>query len=119
VTTQAFKKRLVLSLLFTLLALALSAFVFTPPLFASESTTVAATAAPARGDLMWVVISAAVAFSFGAAAAGYAISHVGAAAMGAMSEKPEIGSQALIFIALAEGLVVFGFITALMILGKV
>jgi V/A-type H+-transporting ATPase subunit K len=38
--------------------------------------------------------------------------------MGAMSEKPEIGSQALIFIALAEGLVVFGFITALMILGK-
>ncbi|MFA7643236.1 MAG: ATP synthase subunit C, partial [Sphaerochaetaceae bacterium] len=61
----------------------------------------------------------AVAFSFGAAAAGYAISHVGAAAMGAMSEKPEIGSQALIFIALAEGLVVFGFITALMILGKV
>jgi V/A-type H+-transporting ATPase subunit K len=39
--------------------------------------------------------------------------------MGAMSEKPEIGAQALIFIALAEGLVVFGFITALMILGKV
>jgi V/A-type H+-transporting ATPase subunit K len=68
---------------------------------------------------MWVVISAAIAFSFGAIAAGYAISHVGSAAMGAMSEKPEIGSQALIFIALAEGLVVFGFITALMILGKV
>jgi len=39
--------------------------------------------------------------------------------MGTIGEKPELASQALIFIALAEGLVVFGFITALMILGKV
>jgi V/A-type H+-transporting ATPase subunit K len=66
----------------------------------------------------WGFISAAAAFGFGALGAGMAISSVGAAAMGAMSEKPEIGGQALIFIALAEGLVVFGFITALMILGK-
>lgn len=65
------------------------------------------------------LIAAAVAFAAGALAAGFAISHVGAAAMGAVAEKPEIGGQALIFIALAEGLVVFGFITALMILGKI
>ena len=64
------------------------------------------------------LIAAAVAFGFGAIGAGMAISTVGAAAMGAIGEKPEIASQALIFIALAEGLVVFGFITALMILGK-
>ncbi|MBN1561767.1 F0F1 ATP synthase subunit C [candidate division KSB1 bacterium] len=64
------------------------------------------------------LIAAAIAFAAGALAAGFAISHVGAAAMGAVAEKPEIGGQALIFIALAEGLVVFGFITALMILGK-
>ena len=55
----------------------------------------------------WGFISAAAAFGFGALGAGMAISAVGAAAMGAMSEKPEIGGQALIFIALAEGLVVF------------
>jgi V/A-type H+/Na+-transporting ATPase subunit K len=65
------------------------------------------------------LLAAAIAFGAGAIGAGYAISHVGAAAMGAVAEKPEIGGQALIFIALAEGLVVFGFITALMILGKV
>ena len=64
-------------------------------------------------------LAAAIAFGAGALAAGFAISHVGAAAMGAVAEKPEIAGQALIFIALAEGLVVFGFITALMILGKV
>ncbi len=65
------------------------------------------------------LLAAAIAFGAGAIAAGIAISHVGAAAMGAVAEKPEIAGQALIFIALAEGLVVFGFITALMILGKV
>jgi V/A-type H+-transporting ATPase subunit K len=65
------------------------------------------------------LIAAAVAFGFGALGAGLAIGNVGAAAMGAVAEKPEIAGQALIFIALAEGLVVFGFITALMILGKV
>lgn len=65
------------------------------------------------------LIAAAVAFGFGAIGAGIAIANVGAAAMGAIAEKPEIAGQALIFIALAEGLVVFGFITALMILGKI
>ena len=64
------------------------------------------------------LIAAAVAFGLGAIGAGLAIGSVGAAAMGAIGEKPEIAGQALIFVALAEGLVVFGFITALMILGK-
>jgi len=64
-------------------------------------------------------IAAAVAFGLGAIGAGIAIGNVGAAAMGAVAEKPEVAGQALIFVALAEGLVVFGFITALMILGKV
>jgi V/A-type H+-transporting ATPase subunit K len=65
------------------------------------------------------LVAAAIAFGFGALGAGLAIGNVGAAAMGAVAEKPEIAGQALIFIALAEGLVIFGFITALMILGKV
>jgi len=117
VTMHMFKKRLFLSIGITFLLLVLSGVIFAPPLFAAE--TAAESSSTSSNDLMWVVISAAIAFSFGAVAAGFAISHVGAAAMGAMSEKPEIGSQALIFIALAEGLVVFGFITALMILGKV
>ena len=69
--------------------------------------------------LVYGLIAASAAFGLGAIAAGYAISHVGAAAMGAVAEKPEIAGQALIFVALAEGIVVFGFITALMILGKV
>jgi V/A-type H+-transporting ATPase subunit K len=73
-----------------------------------------------KADVMkYGLIAAAVAFGLGAIGAGVAISHVGAAAMGAVAEKPQIAGQALIFVALAEGLVVFGFITALMILAKV
>jgi V/A-type H+-transporting ATPase subunit K len=71
------------------------------------------------GVMKFGLIAAAVAFGLGAIGAGFAISHVGAAAMGAVAEKPQIAGQALIFVALAEGLVVFGFITALMILGKI
>ncbi len=75
---------------------------------------------PEQAEVMkWELVAAAAAFGLGAIGAGIAIANVGAAAMGAIGEKPEIASQALIFIALAEGLVVFGFITALMILGKV
>jgi V/A-type H+-transporting ATPase subunit K len=73
-----------------------------------------------KADVMkYGLIAAAIAFGLGAIGAGIAISHVGAAAMGAIAEKPQIAGQALIFVALAEGLVVFGFITALMILGKI
>ena len=71
------------------------------------------------GALKFGFIAATIAFGLGAVGAGIAISHVGAAAMGAVAEKPQIAGQALIFVALAEGIVVFGFITALMILGKV
>ena len=71
------------------------------------------------GVMKYGLIAAAVAFGLGAIGAGIAISHVGAAAMGAVAEKPQIAGQALLFVALAEGLVVFGFITALMILAKI
>ncbi len=71
------------------------------------------------GVMKYALIAASVAFGLGAIGAGIAISHVGAAAMGAVAEKPEVGSQALLFIALAEGLVVFGFITSILILNKV
>lgn len=71
------------------------------------------------GVMKYGMVAAAIAFGLGAVGAGIAISHVGAAAMGAVAEKPQIAGQALIFVALAEGIVVFGFITALMILGKI
>ncbi|MDC7231759.1 MAG: ATP synthase subunit C [Spirochaetales bacterium] len=87
-------------------------------LSAEEAHATEVTAEVARVQTFGL-LAAALAFAAAAIGAGIAISHVGSAAMGAIGEKPEIAGQALIFIALAEGIVVFGFITALMILGKI
>ena len=66
---------------------------------------------------MFRLVAAAVAFGLGAISSGIAIANIGAAAMGAIGEKPEIAGQALLFIAMADTLVIFGFITALLMLG--
>jgi V/A-type H+/Na+-transporting ATPase subunit K len=51
--------------------------------------------------------------------AGYAVGRIGAAAMGAAAEKPELLTRSLLFVALAEGLAVLGFAIAMMILQKI
>ncbi len=91
----------------------------TAAVFAQTDTTSGGLTAEEAGVKKYGLMAAAIAFGLGAIGASIAIAYVGSAAMGTLGEKPELASQALIFIALAEGLVVFGFITALMILGKV
>lgn len=49
-------------------------------------------------------------------AAAYAVGKVGSAAMGACAEKPELVGRALIFVAIGEGIAVFGVIVALLML---
>jgi V/A-type H+-transporting ATPase subunit K len=118
-----FKKRVAVSLLVLFMIFGAAFLLSASNLFA-ETTNAEPAQTPAidtvKAEVMkFGLVAAAIAFGFGAIGAGIAIAHVGAAAMGAIGEKPEIAGQALIFIALAEGLVVFGFITALMILGRV
>jgi len=48
----------------------------------------------------------------------YALAKIGSAAMGAMSEKPEIGGRALIFLGMAEGIAIYGLIVAIMLVNK-
>ena len=64
-------------------------------------------------------LAAALSTGLSAVAAGIAVAHVGAAAVGAISEKPEMAGRALIFVGLAEGIAIYGLIIAIMILGKV
>jgi V/A-type H+-transporting ATPase subunit K len=120
---KAFKEKVVQSIVALLIVLGISGTFFCSTVLAetpgkTEIVEPAMTAEEA-GVMKFGLIAASVAFGLGAIGAGFAISHVGAAAMGAIAEKPEMAGQALIFVALAEGLVVFGFITALMILGKI
>jgi len=68
--------------------------------------------------VMWGYISAALSTGIGALGAAYAVSHVGAAALGAMGERPELAGRALIFVGLAEGIAIYGLIISIMILAR-
>lgn len=62
----------------------------------------------------------AAAFSVGVSilGAGYAVGRIGSAALGAISEKPELLPRAILFVALGEGLAVLGFAFAMLLLQK-
>jgi len=70
----------------------------------------------ASSVLMWKYISAAVAVGLSCIAGGIAVGQIGAAAMGAMSENPELSGKALPYAGLAEGICLWGFLVALLIL---
>lgn len=61
-------------------------------------------------------LSAAIAVAFGCIAGAMAVGKIGAAAMGALSENPEVSGKALPFVGLAEGICLWGFIIAFMII---
>jgi V/A-type H+-transporting ATPase subunit K len=68
--------------------------------------------------LMWGFIAAAASTGMAALGAAYAVSNVGAAALGAMAERPEIAGRALVFVGLAEGIAIYGLIVSIMILAR-
>lgn len=61
-------------------------------------------------------IAAALAVGIACIAGGMAVGRIGAAAMGAMSENAELSGKALPFVGLAEGICLWGFLVALLIL---
>jgi len=64
----------------------------------------------------WRYPAAAIAVGLSCLGGGIAVGRIGAAAMGAMSENPELSGKALPFVGLAEGICLWGFLVALLIL---
>ena len=75
-----------------------------------------AAGAPAAGTPVIKYIAAAIAVGMATLGGGIAVGQIGAAAMAAMSENPDLSGKALPFVGLAEGICLWGFIVALMIL---
>jgi ATP synthase subunit C. len=63
-------------------------------------------------------MAAAVATGVACLGAGYAVAHVGAAAVAAVSEKPEMLGRVLIIVGLAEGIAIYGLIIAFIIIAR-
>lgn len=63
-------------------------------------------------------LAAGLAVGIASIGAGIAVGIAGAAAIGAIAEKPEILGRALIIIGLAEGIAIYGLIISIMILSR-
>jgi V/A-type H+-transporting ATPase subunit K len=86
----------------------LAIMLIAPCLWASE--------AEASGGASYKEFAAALAVGIACIGGGIAVAKIGSAAMGAMSEKPELSGKALPFVGLAEGICLWGFLVALFIL---
>jgi V/A-type H+/Na+-transporting ATPase subunit K len=99
------KKILVLSVLLAIVACVV-------PLVAAEQSAGSAKAETAN----WRYMAAAISVGLACVGGGIAVGQIGAAALGAMAENPELSGKALPFVGLAEGICLWGFLVAMLIL---
>jgi V/A-type H+/Na+-transporting ATPase subunit K len=91
-----------------LLATALSAPAQGAPVQAAASSTVNGSA----------LIGAAIAVAGASIGAAIAVAYTGAAALAALSERPEMFGRAMVIVGLAEGIAVYGLVVAILLIGK-
>jgi V/A-type H+-transporting ATPase subunit K len=63
-------------------------------------------------------IGAGIAIAGSAIGAGIAVAYTGAAALAAISEKPEMFGRAMVIVGLAEGIAIYGLVIAVVLIGK-
>jgi len=66
----------------------------------------------------FATLAAGIATGLGSIGAGMAVSGTGAAAIGAIAEKPEAFGRSLIFVGMAEGIAIYGLIISFMVLNR-
>ena len=79
-----------------------------------------AAAQPAGGSsAAWAaLLGAAIAVAGSSIGAAIAVAYTGAAALAAMSERPELFGRAMVIVGLAEGIAIYGLIVAIILMGK-
>ena len=86
---------------------------------ASPSTVMAAGAVAQNvASDPYATLAAAISTGLATIGAGIAVSSTGAAAVGAIAEKPEAFGRSLIFVGLAEGIAIYGLIIAFLVLNR-
>ncbi len=102
--------------IFALLALMLSLSCVTLFAQSSKDSSKEGQAVEAADSSVLKYVAAAVAVGVACIGGGIAVGKIGAAAMGAMSENAELSGKALPFVGLAEGICLWGFLVALLII---
>lgn len=66
----------------------------------------------------WAFVAAAGATAASSIGAAYAVAQVGSAAVGALTEKPELFGRMIVLVGLAEGIAIYGLIISILILNR-
>lgn len=83
----------------------------------ASAVSAAQPAAPASEN--WAaLLGAAIAVAGSSLGAAFAVAYTGAAALAAMSERPEIFGRAMVIVGLAEGIAIYGLIVAVILIGR-
>jgi V/A-type H+-transporting ATPase subunit K len=85
---------------------------------ASPTTAMAAGATAAASGDAFQTLAAAISTGLACIGGGIGVASSGAAAIGAIAEKPEAFGRALIFVGLAEGIAIYGLIISFIILQR-
>jgi V/A-type H+-transporting ATPase subunit K len=64
------------------------------------------------------LLGAAIAVAGSSIGAAIAVAYTGAAALAAMSERPELFGRAMVIVGLAEGIAIYGLIVAIVLIGE-
>lgn len=83
-----------------------------------HGASAAPAAASTSGDAGSAFIGAAIAVGASAIGAAIAVAYTGAAALAAISERPEVFGRAMVIVGLAEGIAIYGLIVAVILIGK-
>lgn len=67
-------------------------------------------------SIAWAFMAAAIAIVGGAIGTGMAEASVGSAAVGMVTEKPELSGLAILYLVIPETILIFGFVIAIIIL---
>jgi V/A-type H+-transporting ATPase subunit K len=78
----------------------------------------AAQPAAAGSDSWAALLGAAIAVAGSSLGAALAVAYTGAAALAAMSERPELFGRAMVIVGLAEGIAIYGLIVAIILIGR-
>jgi V/A-type H+-transporting ATPase subunit K len=81
----------------------------------AEQGVAAQAATPKNGSAL---LGAAIAVAGSSIGAAIAVAYTGAAALAAMSERPELFGRAMVIVGLAEGIAIYGLIVGIILIGQ-
>jgi V/A-type H+-transporting ATPase subunit K len=84
---------------------------------AAAAGTALAQEGPAATNGM-ALLAAAIAVAGSSVGAAIAVAYTGAAALAAMSERPELFGRAMVIVGLAEGIAIYGLIVSIILIGQ-